>query len=372
MEFDLVIARVGELILKSSGVRRLFEAQLTRNVKAALKLADTEFDAIERGHARIFIYTPEVDEVMAVLKNIFGIANFSPAVEIGADLDTIRQVALEVALQAGLSAKKSFAIRARRVTKDFRLSSHELNEDVGAFVKQRTKAAVNLRNPDINIGIDIIGRKSFVFTETIKGLGGLPVGVSGKVVCLVSGGIDSPVAVWTSLKRGCEILPLHFRLNEIEHNKFLRLCEQLQRYCSGHKIKPLSVRWDLKLGRIRCKLEKLNKLGWTCVFCKAAMLKEAQKLAQKEGALAIVTGSSIGQVASQTLSNIAVIQQGLKLPVLHPLIGLNKEEVEQIAKRIGTFDISIKEAVPCQFVPKHPVTHARLEQFKKIKKALGG
>jgi len=102
------------------------------------------------------------------------------------------------------------------------------------------------------------------------------------------------------------------------------------------------------------------------------MLKEAQKLAQKEGALAIVTGSSIGQVASQTLSNIAVIQQGLKLPVLHPLIGLNKEEVEQIAKRIGTFDISIKEAVPCQFVPKHPVTHARLEQFKKIKKALGG
>ena len=361
MEPKLIILKPAELILKGAPVRARFEAQLIRNIKAVTT------KRIERTRARILVHAGKKE--IPALKRVLGIITLSPAVEIKTNLNTIQNTALKL---AKLDKTKSFAVRAKRVTKEFNFTSQQINEKVGAFVQKKTKAKVNLNNPDITIYIEVLGKRTFIFTEVIRGYGGLPVGTQGKVVCLMSGGMDSPVAAWMMLKRGCEIIPLHLRVSEKEYSKFLQLIKQLQKFSAGHKLKPNIINWKPVLNKLTNKLHKQNKLSWTCVFCKHQMLLEAEKLANKEKAKAVVIGSSLGQVASQTLENIAVTHSGIEMPILTPLIGFNKDETEKIAREIGTYDISAKGAgkAVCPFLPDKPCTAAQPERFKQIKKNL--
>jgi len=372
MEPELIIAKPAELILKSSAIRARFETQLIKNIKAALKENNINYDHISRLQSRILIYTDEIEEALTTLKRIFGIVVLSPAVEIGTDLEAIKRTALDMAKQSGLKRNKTFAVQTKRVTKEFKLTSPEINQIVGEFIQKKIKSKVNFKQPDIRIYIELIGKRTFIFTKIIRAYGGLPVGTQGKVVCLMSGGLDSPVAAWMMLKRGCEIIPLHMRISEREHQKFLQLCKQLQKFSAGHKIKPHSINWRPFLEKLTRKLKKLKKISWTCIFCKHQMLLEAQKLAKKEGANAICIGSSLGQVASQTIENIAVSHYGIDVPILTPLIGLNKDEIEKIAKEIGTYEISSKGAgaVICPFVPSKPVTKTSLKKFKELKRKI--
>ncbi len=354
MKQELIIAKPAELILKSSPVRRIFERQLVRNIEAKLGKV-----RIERLQARLLIYSEKIDK----LKNVFGLSVIHPAFEVKTDLDVIQKKILKI---IKLDKSRTFAVRARRVTKDFPLTSQQINEKIGDFVRKKTKAKVDLENPNVEINVEIIGKRTLLFTEKIRCLGGLPVGVSGKVVCLTSGGIDSPVAAWMMLKRGCEIIPVHMKISEVEYKKFLKLCKKLQEY-SGPKIEMVVVDWNKKLKAIT---NKLRDKRYTCIMCKHLMLLEAQKIAESKNAKAIVIGSSIGQVASQTLDNIMATHYGLELPVLTPLIGFNKDETEAIARQIGTFDISISKSEPCPYVPSRPATRIKLEEFKKLRKFL--
>ncbi|MBD3262779.1 tRNA 4-thiouridine(8) synthase ThiI [Candidatus Woesearchaeota archaeon] len=369
MKSELIILKSAEILLKGTPVRRKFEAQLIRNIRAKLKSENISYTKINKTHSRFLIYTNETEKALNALKKVFGIVSLSPAIKIKTNLETIQSAALKF---SKLTKNKSFAVRAKRVTKDFKQTSQEINETVGAYLQKQTKANVDLDNPDITINIELIGKTTYLFTKTTKGFGGLPVGTQGKIVCLMSGGMDSPVAAWMMLKRGCEIIPLHLRISKDEHQKFLKLVKQLQKFSAGHKIKPKVIAWKPKLEKLTKKLKSKNKLSWTCIFCKHQMLLEAEKLAEKQGAKAICIGSSLGQVASQTLDNIAVTHHGIEIPILTPLIGFNKDETEKLARELETYEIAAKGAgaAVCPFLPSKPRTAANLNKFKELKNQL--
>ena len=257
-----------------------------------------------------------------------------------------------------------FAIKCRRVGKhDF--SSQEMAAHCGSIVRDVVPAPVDLSNPDLTIFVEVREDDTYIFHEKIKGPGGLPLGTQGKVVCLVSSGIDSPVATYLMMKRGCEVIALHCNNDPFSGPKvtenFNLLIDKLDKYANGAPIERRVMDYGEYLTAAKQKApEKM-----TCVLCKSGMYRIAEKLALKLGANAIVDGSSIGQVASQTLSNILVTRYDVKMPILSPLIGLDKQEITEIAKEIGTFEISKIDDGGCSAVPRYPLTHADLDNFKQ-------
>lgn len=189
-----------------------------------------------------------------------------------------------------------------------------------------------------------------------------------KAVALLSSGIDSPVAVYLMLRKGFEVTPVHFRQSSRKESKVSELCEVLGRY--GRLNEPVIVDAYEEQAPVFSKLAEIGKAKWTCLFCKWTMLRKACRIGHRIGARAIITGDSLGQVASQTLDNLLIISTASDLPILRPLIGLDKEEIVRIAKEIGTFEISIQPEEPCPFVPRHPVVRGSLGEFRKIKRQL--
>ena len=257
-----------------------------------------------------------------------------------------------------------FAIKCRRVgTHD--VSSQEIAAYCGSVVKNVVDAPVDLSNPDLTIFVEVRDDDAYIFHEKIKGPGGLPLGTQGKVVCLISSGIDSPVSAYLMMKRGCEVIALHCNNDPFSGPKvtenFNLLIDRLDEYANGSAIKRRVIDYGEYLTVAKQKApEKM-----TCVLCKSGMYRIAEKLAQKLGADAIVDGSSIGQVASQTLPNILATRYGVDIPILSPLIGLDKEEITEIAIKIGTFEISKLDDGGCSAVPRYPMTHAVLEDVKQ-------
>lgn len=260
--------------------------------------------------------------------------------------------------------KDSFAAKCRRVgNHDF--TSQEMAAYAGSIVIDITNAKVNLSHPDFTVYVEVRNDKTFIYYEKIKGLGGLPVGSQGRVVCLISGGIDSPVAAWLMLKRGCSLSLLHCDNTPYGSGtvpKVLENADKLRKYSMGEDIKVYSI----KFGNYLEHAQKEAPPRMTCVLCKSGMYQSAEKLAKKEGANAIVDGSSIGQVASQTLNNIEATRYHCKMPIFSPLIAYDKIEIESIAKRIGTYETSIIPDGGCTAVPRYPETHADLDLVKKI------
>ncbi|WP_258084022.1 adenine nucleotide alpha hydrolase family protein [Thermococcus thermotolerans] len=189
-----------------------------------------------------------------------------------------------------------------------------------------------------------------------------------KVVALLSSGIDSPVAIYLMLRKGFEVTPIHFRQSSKKESKVFELCEVLKRY--GRLNEPVIVDAYGEQAPVFSKLAEIGKVKWTCLFCKWTMLRKACRIGHRIGAKAIITGDSLGQVASQTLDNLLIISTASDLPILRPLIGLDKEEIVRIAREIGTFEISIKPEEPCPFVPKYPVVRGSLGEFEKIREKL--
>ena len=263
-----------------------------------------------------------------------------------------------------------FAIKCRRVgTHEF--SSQEMAAHCGGVVRDVILAPVDLTNPDLTIFVEIRDNDAYIYHEKIKGPGGLPLGTQGKVIVLLSSGIDSPVAAYLMMKRGCEVVALHCNNDPFSGPKvtenFNALVDQLNIYAMGTPIKKRVIDYGEYLTVAKEKApEKM-----TCVLCKSGMYRIAEKLALKIGADAIVDGSSVGQVASQTLSNILATRYGVNVPILSPLIGLDKEEITAIAKDIGTFEISKIDDGGCSAVPRYPETHADLERVKQAVEDMG-
>ncbi len=351
-----IIVRYGEIGIKSPKVRRRFERKLISNIK---NLIECE---IELTHGRIFLYPEDYGKALESLGKIFGVVSFSPTVSTTTDFDSIRdtlQSYLQELIQAGLfSGEKSFAIRCRRVGEhDF--TSQEMAAFCGSVVVEETGAPVNLSKPDFKIYVEVREDKTYIFHQKIPGLGGLPIGTQGRVIALVSGGIDSPVATFLMMKRGCSVTMVNFNNHPYtsgSNEKILKIYQKLKEYSSGSKLNLYQVEYGPFLEK--CIEEAPPRM--TCVLCKSGMYQIAEKMAQKEKALAIVDGSSLGQVASQTLPNILATRYSTSMPILSPLIGLDKVEIENMGKKIGTYDISILPDSGCSAAPRHPETNAEL------------
>ena len=356
--------RYGEIGVKSPKIRRKFERKLMKNIQSEL---DCEF---ENDNGRITLISNEKDEkIRDVLSRVFGIMSYSPILETNTDkkdITTLVEETMPKIIEEGKfnPEKDTFAIKCRRVgTHDF--TSQEMAGYVGSVVINQTNAKVNLSNPDFTLYVEVRNDKTYIYYEKIRGLGGLPVGSQGKVICLISGGIDSPVAAFQMLKRGCSVTLLHcdnhpFTDGSVE--KVLENAANLQKYSVGEKIKVYSLKYGEYLEYA------INEAPprMTCVLCKSGMYQSAELLAKKEKAKAIVDGSSIGQVASQTLTNIEVTRYHCRMPIFSPLISLDKLEIEEIAKNIGTYETSIIPDGGCSAVPKYPETHADLNLFNEI------
>ena len=367
MNHDVIIARYGEIGLKSPKIRSRFERKLVKNIKATFECE------VERNQGRIYIFPQDFDEGIEKLNRVFGVVSYSPATSTDSTYDgideTLTAYTEELISEGILDGDTKFAIKCRRVgNHDY--TSQEMAAHCGGVVRSVVLAPVDLTNPDLTIFVEIRENKAFIYHEKIRGPGGLPLGTQGRVIVLLSSGIDSPVAAYLMMKRGCEVVALHCNNDPFSGPKvtelFNQLVDQLNIYAKGNPIRKRVIDYGEYLQAAKDNApEKM-----TCVLCKSGMYHIAEKLAQKVGADAIVDGSSVGQVASQTLSNILATRYGVDMPILSPLIGLDKEEITAIAKEIGTFEISKIDDGGCSAVPKYPETRADLNRVKEACEAM--
>lgn len=367
MNHDVIIARYGEIGLKSPKIRSRFERKLVKNIRATFECE------VERNQGRIYIFPQDFDEGIEKLNRVFGVVSYSPATSTDSTYEgideTLTAYTEELISEGILDEDTKFAIKCRRVgNHDY--TSQEMAAHCGGVVRNVILSPVDLTNPDLTIFVEIRENRAFIYHEKIKGPGGLPLGTQGKVVVLLSSGIDSPVAAYLMMKRGCEVVALHCNNDPFAGPKvtelFNRLVDQLNIYAKGNPIQKRVMDYGEYLQAAKDNApEKM-----TCVLCKSGMYHIAEKLAQKLGADAIVDGSSVGQVASQTLSNILATRYGVDMPILSPLIGLDKEEITAIAKEIGTFEISKIDDGGCSAVPRYPETRADLERVKEACEAM--
>lgn len=352
---DCIVVHYGEIGIKGNN-RGFFENRLVANIR---KVINAE---IEREYGRIVI--TETPENLEALKDVFGIAFFSPALRAGLDIESIKEKALQLAKE---KHGRTFAIAAKRSNKSFEYNSKQINEIAGRHIADSTGMKVNLDNPDMRIFIEAGHKSAYVYTEKINGLGGLPVGVSGKVVCLLSGGIDSPVASHMMMKRGCKVVFVHF------HNYTSRIEEKIEKIVGVlNKYQHSSKVYMVPFFPIQEKIIEKVPESHRMIVYRRMMMRIAERIMQKEGAKAITTGDSIAQVASQTLDNLHAIHSSASAAVFSPVIGMDKNEIIAIAKKIGTYELSILPYMDCcaYMIAKHPETRANLKEIEEMESAL--
>lgn len=357
-----IIVRYGEIGVKSPVVRKRFEKKLISNIKNLIE------GKITINQGRVLLYPEDEKSALKSLKKIFGIVSYSPTVSTETSFESIKSAVqdyIKILVDNGrFDPDETFAVKCRRVG-SHEFSSREMAGFCGAAVIEITNAPVNLSNPKFTLYIEVRDEMTYIFHEKIQGSGGLPIGTQGRMIALVSGGIDSPVAAYLMMKRGCDITILNFNNHPYtgkSNEKIIKLYKKLGEYASGSELKLYQVNYGDFLKK--CIEEAPPRM--TCVLCKSGMYQIAEKIAEKEKALAIIDGSSVGQVASQTLPNILATRYSTTMPVLSPLIGMDKSEISDIARKIGTFDISILPDSGCSAAPKHPETNAVLEKVLEV------
>ena len=361
------IVKTHELALKGKN-RPWFMRKLTDNLRIATRGSGVE--RIWKGQLMVGLTLSDEEcwpEVKSRLKEVFGVAKFYKAYELPQDLDGLKARIPEFLEGRTFS---SFRITTNRADKRFPMNSEEVNRDLGAFVKDLTGAQVNLKYPELSIYVDIQTSGFLVYFDEVKAHGGLPVGVSGKVAVMLSGGIDSPVAAWQMMKRGCQVMFVHFHSYPLVDRTSMEKAVDLVEHLNRHQYE--SNLFMAPLGEIQKKIILTCPPSYRVVLYRRFMVRITEVLARRNRAKAIITGESCGQVASQTLENIAVVDQSAGMPILRPLIGHNKEEIVNIAQNIGTFTTSILPDQDCctLFVPKHPETKADLDTVLRLEESL--
>ena len=293
------------------------------------------------------------------LAQVVGIANFSPTHRVELDIGTIADEVVRVVADKRF---ESFRITTRRAYKGFSLNSMEIDREVGARVKEASRARVDLKSPELTVYIEILHREALFHIEKFQGLQGVPVGTAGRVSALLSGGIDSPVAAYRMMKRGCRVDFIHFHsvpfLSRASQQKVKEVLDVLTRYQYRSRL------YLVAFGNLQRQIMLAAPTPLRVVLYRRSMMRIATELARHRHARALVTGESLGQVASQTLENLAVIEEAADLPILRPLIGMDKAEITTQAREIGTYEISILPDEDCcqLFIPAHPATRSRLDE----------
>jgi thiamine biosynthesis protein ThiI len=359
---DSVLIRYHEIALKK-GNRRYFTELLKRNLLAAVKdLGTKEMRSLPARLLLTFKNDIDADIVIRRLSAVFGVANFSTVHRTARDIDALRSAILE-----SLNGHQfgTFRIETQRGDKTFPLTSPEINRQLGAAVQDKSGARVDLENAEFTVTVEILPRDAFFGFNKIPGVGGLPVGASGRVVSLISGGFDSPVAAYRMMQRGCRIVFVHFHSSPYQDKTSQEKVRRLVAHLTRHQF--LSRLYLVPFGEIQRQIVAGVARPLRVVLYRRMMLRISEEIARKEKAKALVTGESLGQVASQTLDNMAVIQQAARLPILRPLVGMDKQEIIDQARRVGTFEISsIADQDCCQlFVPAHPATKSRFADVEQ-------
>jgi thiamine biosynthesis protein ThiI len=356
---DVLLVHYHEIGLKGRN-RPRFERQLRDNLQRAL---GDSAGAVKIRAGRLEVVDPKPDAVTRATR-VFGVANVAPAWKVPGDLDAItaRAVAVTRAVDDA-RAFSTFAVRARRARTDFPHTSQRVNEVVGDAVRLTLGKQVHLGAPDVTVRIEIVEGRAYVSADKLPGPGGLPVGTAGRVISLLSAGIDSPVASWRMLRRGADVVAVHFHgqpfTDPSSERKAQALVDTLTRW--GYR----GPWWSVPMGEAQREITLSAPSPLRVLLYRRLMLRVAEALATRVGALATVTGESLGQVASQTLENMAAVGAVATLPLLRPLVGTDKAEIVEEARRVGTYDISAEAHQDCctLFEPREPATRARPEEL---------
>ena len=362
-----VVIHYQEIALKGKN-RPWFVARLVRNLKEATKDLDIQRVHVLPGRIEM-VLGPSLSWETARdrVKNVFGIGNFARAGRAPLDVDAIAQ---EILKDLGPEDPPTFRLSARRSDKRFPMTSVQIEREVGGRIKEARGWTVNLDDPAFTIHVETLATEAFYYFGKERGAGGLPVGSSGKVACLLSGGIDSPVAAWRMMRRGCRVLFVHFHsypiLSRASQEKARELARLLTRFQYRSRV------FLVPFGEIQQRVVLAVAPPLRVVIYRRLMMRIAERIATLNRAQTLVTGEVVGQVASQTLENMANIDTVVSLPVLRPLVGMDKEEIMAEAERLGTYPISIIPDQDCctLFTPRHPATKAKRHEVERAEEGL--
>ena len=362
-----IIAHYQEIVLKGKN-RHIFVKKLIENIKYATAGLGVKHIRHKDGRIILDLSAGARESIISDrLTKTFGIANLVLTHRISNDVNVFKD---EILQHVKGREFNSFRVSTKRGYKGYPLTSMDIDRIVGAHIKEATGAKVNLTNPELTIFIQILSGETYFYVDKIQGPGGLPVGTGGTVVCLLSGGIDSPVAAYRIMRRGCSVVFVHFHsypyLSKTSQEKVQDLTEILNQYQQPVKTYMLSF------GDIQKEIVLSVPAKYRVVIYRRMMLRIAERIAGETGALALVTGDSLGQVASQTLENITTTENAVTLPVLRPLIGMDKGEIIDQAIRIGTYDISIIPDQDCcqLFIPRNPAVRTIIREIERVEKKL--
>ncbi|WP_315793268.1 tRNA uracil 4-sulfurtransferase ThiI [Paenibacillus sp. BIC5C1] len=368
MKYDMLLLRFGEFMLKGKN-RARFEKTIITQVRSLLKPYPGASLRKEFGRLYVDLGGESHTELIAVLKRVFGVTSISPVKVTPSETDQIVETAIAFMDERESEFKDgtTFKVNARRVWKEFPNSSHEMNHLVGSpILRKFQQLSVDVRQPNIELRVEIRDQGTYIFSEVIPAVGGFPLGTNGKAMLLLSGGIDSPVAAWSSMRRGLEVECVHFYSYPFTSQRAKEKVIDLARALADHAgtIKLHLVPFT----EIQTAFTQLGQDNLIITLMRRSMLRIATKLAERERALALITGDSLGQVASQTLPSMNVIGRATDLPLLRPLVMMDKQEIITLSKQIGTYDISILPYEDCctLFVPKSPTTNPNLRIVDKI------
>jgi len=349
----MLLVRYAEIGLKGKN-RSYFEKKLIENIKHKLGKVKIEIDS-----GSILINSDN----SSLLKEVFGIGWFSAAKETGLTLKEMQASVVKILEE---KQPQSFRLTINRSNKSYPVKSQDLAREIGKFCED-SGYNVELKNAELEVFIDILEKRAVVYTERQQGLGGLPVGTSGKVLCLLSGGIDSPVAAYLMAKRGCSVDYLHFyalrNADEVMKSKIPKLIEQLEKFCGKSDLFLVPFQ-DFQMAVLKSGEYELQ-------LFRRFMLKLAEKYAKSKGYFAIVLGDNLNQVASQTLENMTAVQSNIEIPIFRPLLTFDKIEIEQLAKEIGTYNSSIEEYKDCcSIIVKKPKTKIQKEVLHELEEKI--
>ena len=363
----LFLVHYGEIGLKR-GNRSYFEKKLAQNIKLSLK--GMGYTEVRRIYGRLLVMlSPEADvpAIQERLGKVMGIAHFEFALGTEQSIDAIQAAALELVKGQQF---KTLKVETKRANKRFPLTSPEISATVGAYLLSATGASADMHTPDLRCNIEIVDEAAYIYVEKIRGVGGLPVGASGKVLVMLSGGIDSPVAAWRMMKRGVKALFVHFYSYPYTDKASLEKVEELAEILATWNYRTQV--YLVPFAEVQREIVTQTPAPFRVILYRRMMVRIAQQIAAAAKAECLVTGESLGQVASQTLRNLRVIEEIAEIPILRPLIGDDKAEIMDLAEQIGTFEISTLPHDDCcsLFVPDHPATNASLEAVQEAEAAL--
>ncbi|MCY9513558.1 tRNA uracil 4-sulfurtransferase ThiI [Paenibacillus apiarius] len=370
MDYDMILLRYGEIAIKGKN-RSRFEKAAYHHVKAVLAPFPRTKIIKEYGRLYVELNGEPFQDVIQVLKHIFGIVSLSPVKRAPSELEPIIETAKKLMQEMNPGPNTTFKVNARRAWKAFPHGSQELQHLVGAPVlREFPQLKVDVRQPEIELRVEVREEGTYLFSEVIKAAGGFPLASNGKAMLLLSGGIDSPVAGYQALRKGLEVEAIHFHsypfTSERAKQKVLDLAQVLANYAGRIRVHLVPFT------DIQTRLHQAGHENLLITLMRRAMLRISTQLAEERKAMALVTGDSLGQVASQTLGSMNVIGRASDLPLLRPLVAMDKDQIIRYAEQIGTYDLSILPYEDCctLFVPKSPATNPNLKVVERVEQSI--